>query len=62
MQCIQETFPQITGLYAESVINQLAVIARITNELQLRVEWLVEQTDPHCGGKPVAQNVKLNHK
>jgi len=37
-------------MYGESVISRLAVIAKNTNELQLRVERLVEQTDPHCGG------------
>jgi len=49
VQYIGKTFPQITDMYAVSVINRLAVIARNTNGLQLRVERLVEQTDPHYG-------------
>jgi len=47
---ICKTFPQIADTYAESVINRLAVIAKNTNKLQLWVERLVEQTDPHCDG------------
>jgi len=50
MQYIRETFPHITDMYSESVINQLAVIAKNTYGLQLRVVRLVEQTDPHYGG------------
>jgi len=41
MQYIRESFPQITDMYVESVINRLAKT----------VERLVERTDPHYRDK-----------